>query len=85
MLFVPVGDMATIGGAAAASIVGVLAPRFVVPMHYRTPAIDFLEPVDAFLDAVAAPVDRLETSELSISPVERPDATRVALPAPPAV
>jgi hypothetical protein len=25
----------------------------VIPMHYRTPAVDFLEPVDGFLQAVA--------------------------------
>lgn len=28
------------------------APRWVVPMHYRTPAINFLEPVDGFLIAM---------------------------------
>ena len=32
-------------------------------MHYRTPAINFLEPADAFLEALGARVERLETSE----------------------
>lgn len=49
LLFVPVGGGPTIDAADAAEIVRRLDPRWVVPMHYRTPAIDFLEPVDGFL------------------------------------
>jgi L-ascorbate metabolism protein UlaG (beta-lactamase superfamily) len=49
LLFIPVGGSATIGAAEAAEITATLAPRWVVPMHYRTAAIDFLDPADAFL------------------------------------
>ena len=49
LLFLPVGGGPTIGAAEAAEITAALAPRWVVPMHYRTQAIDFLEPADAFL------------------------------------
>ncbi len=49
LLFLPVGGGPTIGAAEAAQITTTLAPRWVVPMHYRTEAIDFLDPVDAFL------------------------------------
>jgi L-ascorbate metabolism protein UlaG (beta-lactamase superfamily) len=49
LLFLPVGDGATIGAAAARTIAERLGPRWVVPMHYRTPRIGFLEPADAFL------------------------------------
>jgi L-ascorbate metabolism protein UlaG (beta-lactamase superfamily) len=49
LLFMPVGGMATIDGAKAAGLVGTLAPKWVVPMHYRTPRINFLEPADNFL------------------------------------
>ena len=49
LLFLPVGGGPTIGAAEAAEIATILAPRWVVPMHYRTEAIDFLDPVDAFL------------------------------------
>jgi L-ascorbate metabolism protein UlaG (beta-lactamase superfamily) len=49
LLILPVGGGPTIGAAAAAEITRALDPRWVVPMHYRTPAIDFLEPADAFL------------------------------------
>ncbi|MGZ4431425.1 MAG: MBL fold metallo-hydrolase [Gaiellales bacterium] len=49
LLFIPVGGGPTIGADRAAAIVRELQPRWAVPMHYRTDAIDFLEPPDAFL------------------------------------
>ena len=49
LLFLPVGGGPTIGADQAAEITRTLDPRWVVPMHYRTPAIDFLETADAFL------------------------------------
>jgi L-ascorbate metabolism protein UlaG (beta-lactamase superfamily) len=80
VLFVPVGGGPTIGGAAAAELVRSLAPRLVVPMHYRTPAVNFLEPPDEFLDALGAPVERLETSETDVEDLlRRADAPTVAL------
>ena len=51
LLFVPVGGGPTIAGAQAAALAGSLGARWVVPMHYRTPWIDFLEPIDDFLGA----------------------------------
>lgn len=50
LLFLPVGGGPTIDADRAASIARTLAPRWVVPMHYRTFRTDFLEPADAFLD-----------------------------------
>jgi L-ascorbate metabolism protein UlaG (beta-lactamase superfamily) len=80
VLFVPVGGGPTIGGAAAAELVRSLAPKLVIPMHYRTPAVNFLEPPDEFLDALGAPVERLETSEADVEDLlRRPDAATVAL------
>jgi len=49
-LILPVGGGPTIGAEGAAAIVERLAPRWVVPMHYRTPRIGFLETADAFLE-----------------------------------
>src|SRR6516225_876489 len=49
LVFLPVGAGPTIGAGQAATIVERLAPRWVVPMHYRTHRIGFLEPPDAFL------------------------------------
>src|SRR4051812_31878098 len=58
VLMVPVGGGPTIGGAAAAELVRAVGPRLVVPMHFRTRAVNFLEPPDAFLDALGARVER---------------------------
>ena len=70
LLFVPVGGGPTIGGADAAAIVRTLAPRIVVPMHYGSEAIDFLEPPDAFLEALGARVERLEASETDLDGID---------------
>jgi L-ascorbate metabolism protein UlaG (beta-lactamase superfamily) len=66
VLFVPVGGGPTIGGADAAELVRSLAPRLVVPMHYRTEAVNFLDPPDEFLDALGARVERLDESEAEV-------------------
>jgi L-ascorbate metabolism protein UlaG (beta-lactamase superfamily) len=58
VLFLPVGDGPTVGGERAAAVVRTLRPRLLVPMHYRTDAVNFLDPPDAFLDALGA---RIET------------------------
>jgi L-ascorbate metabolism protein UlaG (beta-lactamase superfamily) len=49
LVFLPVGGGPTVDAAQAREIVDRLGPRWVVPMHYRTPKIGFLEPADAFL------------------------------------
>jgi L-ascorbate metabolism protein UlaG (beta-lactamase superfamily) len=64
VLFLPVGGGPTVGGEPAAAIVRELKPRLVVPMHYRTDAVNFLDPPDAFLDALGARVERLAENEL---------------------
>jgi L-ascorbate metabolism protein UlaG (beta-lactamase superfamily) len=69
VLFVPAGGGPTIGGKVAAAVVRALAPRLVVPMHYRTEAIGFLDPPDAFLDALGARVERLGESEAAAEPL----------------
>lgn len=61
LLFVPVGGGPTIDAEQAAKIVGQLGPRIVVPMHYRTPKIGFLDTADAFLAQMPA-VQRLDTT-----------------------
>jgi L-ascorbate metabolism protein UlaG (beta-lactamase superfamily) len=58
LLVLPVGDGPTIGAGQAQAIVDRLSPRWVVPMHYRTPRIGFLETADAFLE-LSARVERL--------------------------
>lgn len=52
LLFLPVGGGPTIDAGQAASIVQTLGPRWVVPMHYRTDRVDFLDTADAFLEGM---------------------------------
>jgi L-ascorbate metabolism protein UlaG (beta-lactamase superfamily) len=76
ILFVPVGGGPTVGGEQSAQIVRELAPRLVVPMHYRTERLSFLDPPDAFLEALGWDVAHVDT-EFDAS------ATGVVLPAVP--
>jgi L-ascorbate metabolism protein UlaG (beta-lactamase superfamily) len=78
----PVGGGPTIGGAAAAELVRSLEPRLVVPMHYRTPAVNFLDPPDEFLDALGAPVERLDSSETTTDDLPSAGTKVVLLAAP---
>lgn len=84
VVLLPVGGGPTIAPDAAAALVRELRPRLVVPMHYRTPAIGFLEPPDSFLEALAARVKRVDTSDAELEPLlgGRDDPV-VALLAPP--
>jgi L-ascorbate metabolism protein UlaG (beta-lactamase superfamily) len=84
VLFIPVGGGPTIGGAPAAELVRSLAPRLVVPMHYRTAAVNFLDPPDEFLESLGARIERLEASEFVAEDlVGTRDQPTVVLPAPP--
>jgi L-ascorbate metabolism protein UlaG (beta-lactamase superfamily) len=81
LLFVPVGGGPTIGAAQAAEIAQRLQARWIVPMHYRTERIGFLEPADDFLarfDHVARlDAPRFDTAGL---PDQRPLAVVPAAP-----
>jgi L-ascorbate metabolism protein UlaG (beta-lactamase superfamily) len=84
LLFLPVGGGPTIDGAAAAAIVRELRPRVVIPMHYRTPAVDFLEPVDGFLHALGdAGVITVDGSELHTAELAHGEGPTVVVLAPP--
>src|SRR5436190_9576804 len=60
MVFLPVGGGPTIGPKVALEIAERVGARWIVPMHYRTPKIGFLEPADEFLELVGN-VERLES------------------------
>jgi L-ascorbate metabolism protein UlaG (beta-lactamase superfamily) len=68
LLFLPVGGGPTIGATQGRAIVERLKPRWIVPMHYRTPRIGFLEPADAFLAEMpqvhTLPGSSFDTAEL---------------------
>jgi L-ascorbate metabolism protein UlaG (beta-lactamase superfamily) len=69
VLFLPIGGGPTVGGESAAALVRELGPLLVVPMHYRSAAVNFLEPPDAFLAALGAPVTHQETSAADVEPL----------------
>lgn len=84
VLFLPVGGGPTIGGEGSAEIVRALRPRLVVAMHYATPAVNFLDPPDAFLGALGGRIERLDTNELDVDDViAEPGSTTTVLLATP--
>lgn len=82
LLILPVGGGPTIGAQGAGAIVERLAPRWVVPMHYRTPRIGFLETADEFL-AGAAQVHRLDEPSFETGELPAADRPLVVVPAAP--
>jgi L-ascorbate metabolism protein UlaG (beta-lactamase superfamily) len=70
LLIVPVGGGPTAGASEAAAIVERVKPRWVVPMHYRTPRISFLETEEAFVELMPhverLPTPVFETAELPV-------------------
>ena len=85
VLILPVGGGPTIAHDAGAALVREVQPAVVVPMHYRTPGgLEFLDPPDAFLDALGAEIERLETTETELAPLlERGEKPLVAMLAAP--
>ena len=72
ILFLPVGGdpqtgRPTVDAAGARAMVAMLAPRLVIPMHYATPAVNFLHPVEPFLDVMER-VELVESNVLEVSP-----------------
>jgi L-ascorbate metabolism protein UlaG (beta-lactamase superfamily) len=81
LLFVPVGGGPTTGAAQATEIATQLHAQIIVPMHYRTERIDFLEPVDDFAGR-AVRMQRIDTSAFEAEAVTG-DGPVVVVPAAP--
>ena len=86
ILMIPVGGFFTIDGPQAAAIVAELHPRVILPMHYRTPALNpdlraKLAPPDAFLAAMRgkAQVVHVRARDLSLSPTTLPKKPTIYL------
>jgi L-ascorbate metabolism protein UlaG (beta-lactamase superfamily) len=82
LLFIPIGDGPTIGAAVAAEIAKDLAPSWVVPMHYKTDKINFLDTEDAFVAAMPN-TERLSSPSFDIADLEKTDTPLVVIPAAP--
>jgi L-ascorbate metabolism protein UlaG (beta-lactamase superfamily) len=82
LLFVPVGGGPTIGAEAARAIVDELAPRWVVPMHYRTPRVSFLETEEEFVELFDR-VERVPSPVFYTGDLPAADGPLAVLPAVP--
>ena len=82
LLFLPVGGGPTIGGRAAAELANDLDATWVVPMHYRTPRIDFLESEEQFVAAMEE-VQRLDSPRFDTADLRRNGAPLAVIPAAP--
>jgi L-ascorbate metabolism protein UlaG (beta-lactamase superfamily) len=85
VLFVPVGGGPTIGGDQAAAVARELGASWIVPMHYGTPAADFLGPLDPLLAALeGTEVRRIGGQEAELDLASRPAAPVLLVLEPPA-
>ena len=82
LIFLPVGGGPTIGAAQAAAISGDLGPRWVVPMHYRTPKISFLETEEEFVGLMPE-VKRLSGPSLETAELPSGEGPLAVVPAAP--
>jgi L-ascorbate metabolism protein UlaG (beta-lactamase superfamily) len=82
LLIVPVGGGPTIGASGATAVVERLAPKWIVPMHYRTPKIGFLEDAEEFLGLMDR-VERLETASFQTDELPADDNPVVVVPTAP--
>ena len=79
VLLLPVGGVSTINAPVATEIVRQLEPKIVIPMHYKTPAINReLEPVDRFLKEIGVH-DINPQAKLSITKSNLPLSMQVVL------
>jgi L-ascorbate metabolism protein UlaG (beta-lactamase superfamily) len=81
-LLAPCGGGPTIGGVQADAIARRLGARWVVPMHHRTPRINFLESADALL-ARADLVAELEAPSFDLTALPACDGLLAVVPAAP--
>ena len=82
MAILPVGAGPTIGAAGAKAIVDRLQPKWVLPMHYRTPKISFLEDAEEFLGSMEQ-VERLDSAAFETGDLAAVDGPLVVVPAAP--
>lgn len=51
LMFVPVGDVFTIGPSSAKTVIDAVRPKVAIPMHYRVPGLGLaIQPVQNFLN-----------------------------------
>ncbi|HTR74331.1 MAG TPA: MBL fold metallo-hydrolase [Solirubrobacterales bacterium] len=82
LLFLPVGGGPTIDGATAAGIATDLGAPWVVPMHYKTAKINFLDTEESFAAAMPG-AQRLDSPSFDTAELERGGEPTAVIPAAP--
>ena len=77
VMFIPVGGISTIGAKMAAEIVRLLNPKIIVPMHYGTEEVSWLEPLDRFFKEMGLN-EVITQAKLYITKSNLPSETQVA-------
>lgn len=68
VLLVPVGGTFTLNSEGAVAVIGQLSPKIIIPMHFKTPAVNLpIDPVDEFLEKIGGG-KILEQHTLEITP-----------------
>ena len=77
VLLLPVGGVSTINAPMAAEVIRQLEPKAVIPMHYKTEALNRgLEPVEKFLEEMG--IKQIDSQpKLSLSKSNLPVSTQV--------
>lgn len=79
VLLIPVGGTYTLGPEEADCVIGLLNPKLVIPMHYKTEKIGFsILPVDAFLQGKEN-VRHVDDSDIEISRETLPDQRQIVV------
>ena len=84
ILIIPVGGFYTIDAKTATRVAGKLAPKVIIPMHFRNDRLDFpIAGVEEFLKGKNNVV-MLDTCEIELKKEELPESTRIMVlqPAP---
>ncbi|MEM2882473.1 MAG: MBL fold metallo-hydrolase [Candidatus Bathyarchaeia archaeon] len=77
VMMIPVGGYFTIGPKEADRILELMAPKVAIPMHYKTPLIDFpISPVEDFLEGKAK-VRRVGSNRVKLNREGLPSETEI--------
>jgi L-ascorbate metabolism protein UlaG (beta-lactamase superfamily) len=80
VLLIPVGAFTTINANQAAEIIGMLEPKIVIPMHFKTKATKLkLEPVTRFLREMGLPENTSFRDSLEVNTNSLPSETQTVL------
>jgi len=80
VLLLPVGGGKSLTASQAAEVVSILAPSYVIPMHYKTDGVKLdLEPIDRFMKefGVADDLEKVDSFKLTSSTM--PETTQIVL------